>query len=275
MAAGQKLPPPVVPVVGAPKPATAVPPPPEAKPKAEPAEPVAEGSVADAGAIAKKKRVVMIVAGVAAVIVLGAAGFFAYRSFLAPTPPPPPPKAKAPAAPAKAPVAKTPTAPAPTATPARPATPSETLNTLAQVPGKAVNKAKDAIAAREASGQSKVEPVLDGQDLANKPAAGSAPAPAAPKPATAMTSVGRGMQATTQLEMAALDASAEFRSFVANAKVSGVFQGTPARAMINGRLVRAGELIDAGLGIRFEGVDPEKRHLIFKDKAGALVARKY
>jgi hypothetical protein len=266
-------------MVGAPKPAVAAAPPPEAKPKAEPAAPEAEGVPADAGAIAKKKRAVMIVAGVAAVIVLSAAGFFAYRSFLAPTPPPPPPKAKAPAAPAKAPVAKTPTAPAPTAAPAKPATPSETLNKLAQVPGKAVTKAKEAIAAREASGQGKVQPVLDGQDLANKPAAGTpveaAPAPAAPKPATAKTSVGRGMQATTQLEMAALDASAEFRSFVANAKVSGVFQGTPARAMINGRLVRAGELVDAGLGIRFEGVDPEKRHLIFKDKAGALVARKY
>jgi hypothetical protein len=75
--------------------------------------------------------------------------------------------------------------------------------------------------------------------------------------------------------LAAADASAEFRSFVANAKISGVFQGAPARAMINGRLVRTGETVDAALGILFAGVDPVKRHLLFKDKAGTLVARKY
>jgi hypothetical protein len=92
---------------------------------------------------------------------------------------------------------------------------------------------------------------------------------------TAVTKVARGVTATTQLEYAAAEASAEFRTFVASAKVSGVFQGTPARAMINGRLVRAGESVSTALGIRFDGVDPAKRHLIFKDRNGAIVARKY
>ena len=38
---------------------------------------------------------------------------------------------------------------------------------------------------------------------------------------------------------------------------------------------RSGETVDVGLGIIFEGVDPVKRHLLFKDKSGATVARKY
>ncbi len=83
-----------------------------------------------------------------------------------------------------------------------------------------------------------------------------------------------GVSATTEVD-AAPEASPAFRSFVANAKVSGVFQGTPPRAFINGRLVRAGETVDGGLGVEFNGLDADKKQLIFKDKAGATVFRKY
>jgi hypothetical protein len=81
--------------------------------------------------------------------------------------------------------------------------------------------------------------------------------------------------ATTTLEQAGADASVEFRTFVANAKVSGVFQGTPARAFINGKLARAGETVDAALGIVFDRIDAEKRHIIFRDRTGATVTRRY
>jgi hypothetical protein len=45
--------------------------------------------------------------------------------------------------------------------------------------------------------------------------------------------------------------------------------------MINGRLIRADELVDAGLSITFVGVDSSRRQLIFKDKSGATVSRRY
>lgn len=218
----------------------------------------------------------MMVAGVAAVIVLSVTGFFAYRTFFAAPPPPPPvAKTKAPAPKAAAPVAAAPAAPA--ATPAAaPATPSETLNAVAQVPGQAVRKAQGAVEARKAGGQSNVDAALGEVALADKPAVPEAKdSGSALKSASAKTAVTRGVSASTEVQVAAVEASPEFRSFVANAKVSGVFQGNPARAMINGRLARTGDMIDPALGIVFEGVDSTKKQLLFKDKSGAVVARKY
>jgi hypothetical protein len=256
--------------------------------KAEVPEMRPEQTAADPSAIARKKRAVLVMAGLAAVLVLGGVAFFAYKSFLAPQPPPPPVvKAPAPApAATKAPVVAAappvaqPASPAP-ATPAAgaPASLSNTLNTIAHVPAKAIGKAQDAIEARRASGQTRVDPALGGKELADKPAvappSGSATPAAKPKTASARTAISKGVSATTELEMASGDASAEFRSFVANAKISGVFQGTPARVMINGRLVRTGETVEANLGIIFEGVDSAKRHLLFKDRSGAVVTHKY
>jgi hypothetical protein len=166
--------------------------------------------------------------------------------------------------------------------PANPAnassTPSETLNQLAHVPVNAINKAKDAVAARRASEQTRVDAAADGEDVArtgagNPAEAAKTPAPGA-KTATVMTSLAPGLSASTRIEAAA-EASAAFRSFVANAKVSGVFQGDPPRAFINGRLARVGEVIEPALGIVFNGVDSRRTQLLFKDKTGATVARKY
>jgi hypothetical protein len=278
-------------VLAAPKSGKTAPPIPHVSLKTEPPEPEKEPAPFDVRAVAKKKRVVFLAAGIAAVIVLGGISFVAYRMLLTPTPVPPPPAAKtkvpAPTA-AKAPTAAAPVAAATTApaTPAAaaPATPSATLNSLAHVPVNAINKAQGAIDARRASGQSNLDAAVTGQELADKPAvaapsvtAPSVPSAPAPKPAnaTAKTSITRGISATTELESAAVEASPEFRSFVANAKISGVFQGTPARAFINGRMARAGDTIDLTLGIIFETIDPAKRHLTFKDKSGAMVSRKY
>lgn len=147
------------------------------------------------------------------------------------------------------------------------------------MPVNAINKAQGVVAAREASGQVGVDAVVGSEGPAGKPAASpSAGAgktgPAASRSSTAVTSVSAGVSATTEVD-AAPEASPAFRSFVANAKVSGVFQGTPPRAFINGRLVRAGETVDGGLGVEFNGLDADKKQLIFKDKAGATVFRKY
>lgn len=207
-------------------------------------------------------------------IVVGCAGFVVYKQYMpapAASAPPtntPPANAVAPAAPA----AVTNSSP----------TPSETLNNLAHAPANAINKAHDAIATRRASGQSRIDAASIGEDLPDAP---SGPAPAAPlkqgaaaksaAPATSTTTaLSPGVAATAHVE-AAPEAAAPFRSFVANAKVSGVFQGPPSRAVINGRLTRVGEIVDATLGVTFEGVDSSRRHLIFKDAAGATVSRRF
>jgi hypothetical protein len=146
-------------------------------------------------------------------------------------------------------------------------TPSETLNKLANAPARAINKAQDALAKRNASGQTNIDPFAED-------APGTAPAVKAPQTTSAMTTVAPGLAASTQVDSATA-ASPAFRSFVANAKVSGVFQGNPARAMINGRLFRTGDTVDANLGITFNGIDSERHSLVFKDKTGATVGRKY
>lgn len=168
--------------------------------------------------------------------------------------------------------------PAPKSDPAP--TPSDTLNKLAHAPANAINQAQDTIAARRASGQARIDAASVGEDLPEQPATPAAGAPAAksaPRAATsstATTTIAPNVVATTQLD-AVPEAAAPFRSFVANAKVSGVFQGNPSRAVINGKLTRAGDVVDSTLGITFNGVDSERRHLVFKDKTGATVSRRY
>jgi hypothetical protein len=92
---------------------------------------------------------------------------------------------------------------------------------------------------------------------------------------TVTTDLAPGVTVTTEAVQAEVEASQSFRTFVADAKISGVFQGTPSRAFINGRLIRVGETVDSSLGIRFESVDPKAKNIVFKDSTGATVARRY
>ena len=62
---------------------------------------------------------------------------------------------------------------------------------------------------------------------------------------------------------------------MANAKISGTVGGATPRALINGRLVRSGDVVESTLGITFEGFDPEKNQITFKDKSGAIVTRRF
>jgi hypothetical protein len=71
------------------------------------------------------------------------------------------------------------------------------------------------------------------------------------------------------------NASPAFRSWVAQARVSGVFQGEPARILINGRMVTSGQLVDESLAITFEGINSTSSSLIFRDHTGASVARRF
>lgn len=69
--------------------------------------------------------------------------------------------------------------------------------------------------------------------------------------------------------------SARFVRFADGMKITGVFQGRPARALINGRVVRVGDEIDPALGISLVGVDTDTKHLLLEDKKGAQVRVKY
>jgi hypothetical protein len=151
------------------------------------------------------------------------------------------------------------------------------LNTLAHAPANAINKAKEALATRDASGQAELDPGLTGDEVAAESAAAlpdAIPSASGMRSSSAVTNVAPGLAATTELSAVA-EASPAFLSFVATMKISSVSWSMPARAFINGRLFRSGELVDAGLGITFEGVDPATRQLIFKDREGATVGRRY
>lgn len=223
------------------------------------------------------------ISAAAALLVLGAGGYFALTAFLTP-PPPPPPVVKAKSA--VPPKAATPTTaqaalankvaeapPAGTAQAAAPLTPSETLNNLAHAPVNAINKAQKVADARRGS---------DAVDGVNALAAGETPAEkgaqksAAPMvKSTTKTTIAPGVTGTTTDLEVASEASPAFRSFVAMAKITGVFQGTPPRVMLNGRLSRAGDIVDNALGVQFDSYDADKKLLLFKDKSGAVVPRRY
>ncbi len=219
----------------------------------------------------KSKTLLIATAGVVVVIAAASGWFF----FLRPAPPPPPP-AKRPAAPMVAAPVPKPAAPA-AALADKPAqsTPglSETQNAIAHAPVNAINKARDVIAKREASGQGRdaINAIMD----SDAPTAPGAKPAAAPQNFQTSTSIAPGVSATNDNVTAAAEASPAFRSFVANAKINGVFQGSPPRVMLNGRLTRAGDLVEATLGVVFDSIDPDKKLILFKDKAGATVTRRY
>jgi hypothetical protein len=169
-------------------------------------------------------------------------------------------------------------------------TPSDTLNALAAAPGKMIANAQNVVAGRRGSEQTRVDAMLEGKDAPDQRgirtplpgALGGRAAPAAPAPslgkAAASTTVSPGVSAyapgSSEIQATA-EASPAFLSYIADAKVSGVFQGEPSRAFINGRLARSGTVIEEGLGITFVGVDSDNRMLLFKDRNGARVTKRY
>lgn len=84
-----------------------------------------------------------------------------------------------------------------------------------------------------------------------------------------------GVTATRTTVMSAIEASPAFRAFVGQIRINGVFQGSPARALLNGHTYREGALIDPSLGIYFDHVVSEKKLIVFRDSNGAIVQRKY
>lgn len=226
-----------------------------------------------ADATAKKQKTVILLVVLAVVLVLGVGGYFAWSLFMKPAPGPA----------ADQPVTKTAPADKPAAV-----TPSETLNQIAAMPKAMVDKAQAAVAARRGNEQERVDAVLEGKEppddrflntplpgeLGGKPAAPTVTPPAQTYVKTE-SQLAPGIKVTTSELMANAPVSDEFRAFVSAARINGVFQGNPPRALINGRTIRAGESADTILGIVFDSVDADKKTITFKDRTGATITRKY
>lgn len=66
-----------------------------------------------------------------------------------------------------------------------------------------------------------------------------------------------------------------FRAWTEDARVTGVVSGETPRAIINGRLVRPGDVVDAATGIIFEGLDTERKLVVFRSREGAFTNKPY
>lgn len=227
----------------------------------------------------------------ALIVILAIAVFFTYRRLTAPSAPLPVPAQAAPARPAPA-KPGAPSAPSAgvTAVP-RPAetdgpTPSATLNAIAAAPGNAIAKAQGAVNARRGNEQDRVDALAAGNEpndarALNTPppsqlTRGAGAASSEPIKTTSTSEVAPGVTATTTVtsELQGTGSPA-FRAWVAAVRINGVFQGPPARALINGRTVRAGQTVDEVLGIVFDRVEADNRSIVFRDASGATIARKY
>jgi hypothetical protein len=163
------------------------------------------------------------------------------------------------------------------ATPA--AAPNKPATTL---PGKLVEKAHAAVNARRQGEQDRVDAVFDGKDVPDSQFKRIQQTPE-PEPEVlpeqvttqSQSTIAPGVTATTTTVMSALEASPAFRAFVGQIRINGVFQGSPARALLNGHTYREGELVDPSLAIYFDSVIADKKLIVFRDASGAIVQRKY
>ncbi len=71
------------------------------------------------------------------------------------------------------------------------------------------------------------------------------------------------------------EASQAFSDYVNGLRVSGVSLGTSPRALINGRVVHVGDLIDPVQEIRLVEVDGTARNLVFEDRSTARMRKHY
>lgn len=197
-------------------------------------------------------------------------GFFAYNLWFADNA-------------ASAPVVAKPSAAPETA--ATPAATAETAPSAAQVPpargplatdtpqsaaGQIIAKAQNAVAAHDAAFTQPTNEVLaTASQPAGTSAEGSSATVAAPvdvQPAAVPEPVAPPPRP---------EPGANFKAFVVNLKINGVFQGENARAMLNGKMYRLGEVVDSKLGIVFLRLEPEDKRIVFEDSRGAIMSRRY
>lgn len=190
----------------------------------------------------------------------------------------------------------------------------EKLSKAAEMPGKAVGNAKESMANARSTEQDRIDSVMEGRDTPDKrgvPGAGGGdlgeklqaangsiggasgtaaantvgPRPPTEKVANQVSAVvapvptetSGAANANPQAPVApALPVpGARFVRYAEGLSVSGVFQGNPARALVDGRIVRSGDMLEPVQGIKFVGVDAATKHLILQDASGAQLRVKY
>ena len=70
-------------------------------------------------------------------------------------------------------------------------------------------------------------------------------------------------------------ASPEFKAFIENLHVNGVFQGEHPRVLIGNNTYYVGDVINSDLGVVFVGIDPDRELALFKDSTGVTLVKKY
>jgi hypothetical protein len=157
--------------------------------------------------------------------------------------------------------------------------PTKPLDVKIPVVAKPVPDPKAAAAAKAAADAAKAADAAAAKKAADLAAAAAAQAVPTPTPAVesvmAPSSIDSDVQVTSTHIDAAPAASASFRTFVAGATIGGVFQGHPSRALINGSIVREGQMVENALGISFERIDAVNKVIYFKDTTGAEVSKNY
>lgn len=66
-----------------------------------------------------------------------------------------------------------------------------------------------------------------------------------------------------------------YREAVDRMKISGVFEGDEIRVYVDGRVVKVGDIVDRTFGIRFIGIDPVQRTLLFSTMENTTLKRYY
>jgi len=243
---------------------------------------------------------VLAVLGLAFALLLGG-GYFLYAYFTAEPPAPPPlatkpaspPKAAAPAPQTAPATAQTPAPAAPAAQPAAPqpqttpeavapaqptaASPLAT-DTPKSMPGKMVQKAQDSLTARRQLEQDRTDAILEGREGGDQRGFPFNKGQQDTQPAknTTVSNIAPGVAATDdKIKTTSAKTSANFKRVVSELVIRGVFQGKPARAHINGRIVIAGNPVDHDEGIIFVGVNPADKTITFRDASGATISRRY
>jgi hypothetical protein len=95
-----------------------------------------------------------------------------------------------------------------------------------------------------------------------------------PPPPTALQAVASKPEEANAIPAAPV-ATPAFRAWVNDARVSGVRSGSSTMAIINGRLARPGDMVDAAEGIVFDGVDSAQKLLNFRARNGATLTKPY
>lgn len=112
-------------------------------------------------------------------------------------------------------------------------------------------------------------------DLGATPAPASAQAPVGQEPAKTVASSETKTEQTAATPVPGIPSEA-FKRYVAGLNIRGVFQGSPARILIDRRTVQQGEWADRQLGIRFESIDATLKTATFREVAtDTTITRKY